>query len=332
MDILPLLRIIQDGNLHSGVSLAKTLKISRNAVNKQVQACKKQGILISTIKSKGYRLESPLSLLDEKLIREEVAKRLLEEVSITVLPTTPSTNDVIIDKHKSFTGHCAVCLAETQTLGRGRKARQWISPFGEHLYFSLGWVSSTGTAALDGLSLAIGLQLAQLLIEVGVKGVSLKWPNDVLVNGAKIAGILIELTGDANGPCDITIGIGINVNFASELMNELDKPWTTLLSELKNRPSGISSVYENGVISRNWLAILLTEHMIVGMKKFFEFGFSGFKADWQGFDFYYNKSISLVVNGKLTEGVGKGVDDRGEYRLNSDGRLILVSSGELELV
>ena len=101
-----------------------------------------------------------------------------------------------------------VCTAEQQTAGRGRRGRQWVSPFASNLYLSLVWEFSQGAAALEGLSLAVGVAVARALAACDVPAVQLKWPNDVLHDGAKLGGILLEMTGDAAGACQVVVGVG----------------------------------------------------------------------------------------------------------------------------
>ena len=193
MLLSPLLRAIADGEFHSGEELARLLGVSRTAVWKQLQKIQAQtGLELESVKGRGYRLAQPLELLDSDRVLAGLAapvRNLLAQFE--VYEEIDSTNRLALLRalESGCRGH--VIVAERQTAGRGRRGRQWISPFGRNIYCSTIWEFDGGAAALEGLSLAVGVAVASALTDVGVRGVGLKWPNDVVGGGRKLAGILL---------------------------------------------------------------------------------------------------------------------------------------------
>lgn len=144
---------------------------------------------------------------------------------VDILPEVDSTNEYL--KRLAFGGARSgtACLAEWQTCGRGRRGREWVSPFGANVYLSLLWRFSEGTAALGALSLAAAVAVKRALDELAAGGVELKWPNDVQWHGRKLAGILLELGGEADGPCYVVAGVGINVAMPESRAADIGQPW-----------------------------------------------------------------------------------------------------------
>src|SRR5690606_37620720 len=120
---------------------------------------------------------------------------------------------------------CAVCLAERQTAGRGRRGRAWVSPFGSNLYFTMAQNFQGGALALEGLRLVVGVSVVEALAGLGIKGLGLKWPNDVFCQGSKVAGILLEMNGDVSGECQVVIGIGLNIRCEPSAMADVGQAW-----------------------------------------------------------------------------------------------------------
>ena len=146
-----------------------------------------------------------------------------------------STNSYLMKKASqqvlALAPHATCVVAELQTAGKGRRGRSWQAGLGASLTFSLLWRFQSGASALSGLSLAVGVALIRALHSLGIHQARLKWPNDVLVaNGRgpeKLAGILIELQGDMDGPSAAVIGVGVNLNLPEEIRRQIDQPATT---------------------------------------------------------------------------------------------------------
>ncbi|HSJ49279.1 MAG TPA: biotin--[acetyl-CoA-carboxylase] ligase, partial [Gammaproteobacteria bacterium] len=161
-----------------------------------------------------------------------------------------------------------VCLAERQTRGKGRRGRNWVSPYGTNLYLSLSWRFESGLSALAGLSLVVGISLIRALQQLGVEGAGLKWPNDIYLQGAKLAGVLIEVSGESAGPCSAVIGIGVNVAMPEQQGRHIDQRWTDL------RAHGIP-------VARNQLAAALLEQLLPALAEFARHGMQPFQEEWQ---------------------------------------------------
>ncbi|GFM57696.1 hypothetical protein PSCICF_38740 [Pseudomonas cichorii] len=208
-------------------------------------------------------------------------------------------------------------LAESQTAGRGRRGRKWVSPFGENLYYSLALRVDGGMRQLEGLSLLVGLAVMQVLRESGVKGAGLKWPNDVLVGRRKIAGILLELIGDPADVCHVVIGVGINVNMQASA--DVDQSWTSLR-------------LETGALSdRNNLAVRLSQKLDTLLALHREKGFAAFQAEWEQGHLWQGSAVTLLSGAEVVEGIVLGVDVLGALRLDVGGVEKSFSGGELSL-
>ncbi|MCY1300423.1 Bifunctional ligase/repressor BirA [compost metagenome] len=208
-------------------------------------------------------------------------------------------------------------LAERQTAGRGRRGRTWVSPFGANLYCTLGISVRGGAKELEGLSLVVGLAVARAIQSMGVDGVGLKWPNDILLGGRKLAGILLELTGDPADLCWVAIGIGINVNM--RVADAIDQPWTSLY-----QASG-------SMVDRNRLLIALNKELDWHLSRHREEGFAASRAEWESLHIWQGRQVSLSTAANKVVGRALGIDEQGALRLEVDGVERRYSGGELSL-
>jgi BirA family biotin operon repressor/biotin-[acetyl-CoA-carboxylase] ligase len=315
--MLPLLKLLQDGQFHSGEALGAALGISRSAVWKQLQSLQAElSLPIHTVRGRGYRLESPLQLLDAAWIEANAASTAWP---VTVLPSVDSTNAEALRRIDVAQSLPFVVLAERQTSGRGRRGRSWASPFGENLYYSLVLRVEGGMRQLEGLSLAVGLALLQVIREVGVVEAGLKWPNDVLVGERKLAGVLLELSGDPADVCHVVIGIGLNVNMLSAAPAAIGQPWTSMRAELGR------------VINRNELVVGLNRHLSRYLDIQLHHGFSALQGEWQDCHLWQGRTVMLTAGSKPVTGVVLGVDHSGAVRLLVDGLEHSFSGGELSM-
>lgn len=314
-----LLGLLADGQIHSGESLASSLGVSRTAVWKQVKRAAEEGYSIDTIRGKGYRLVTSVDLLDADEILGQLPQSLRSTVSsLQVHDELDSTNaEIIRQRARSSARETLICLAEHQTAGRGRRGRQWQSPRGENLYLSLALTFRGGFAMLDGLSLVLGLAVADALEKQGAADVGLKWPNDVFLGGSKLAGILVELQGELEeGVIQVVAGIGINVHM--DRSEGLDQPWTSLVQSMPEQQW-----------RRNRIAADVIASILEASEKFTVTGFEGFRKQWQARDIFRGKQLA-TGDGKLL-GVGCGVDEQGNYLIDVNGELASVRAGEISL-
>ena len=314
-----LIRLLADGEFHTGDALGERLGVSRAAVWKQIQKLDGIGLDVQSVKGKGYRLAQPLELLDQEIILSQLQPATAPLVTaLHTLFQTSSTNDVAMSSVASGAPSGFFCLAEQQTAGRGRRGRQWISPFGCNLYMSCVWEFYSGAAALEGLSLATGVAVAEALADLGVGGVQLKWPNDLLIEGSKLAGILLEMTGDPSGRCQVVLGIGINHRMPSQLASQIDQDWTRV------------DAYQPG-ISRNALAAMVISKLVSALTLFRAEGFEPFRDRWQALDGYFGKPVVVKTGAADILGIADGVDVTGGLRLLTDSGPQIMKGGEVSL-
>ncbi len=314
-----LLGLLADGQIHSGESLAASLGVSRTAVWKQVKRAADEGYSIQTIRGKGYRLITPVDFLDADVILGQLPDRLRSTISLQVHDELDSTNAEVIRQrsHGGGIDTLVVCLADYQSAGRGRRGRQWQSPREENVYLSLGLTFRGGFAMLDGLSLVLGLAVADALEGQGVANVGLKWPNDVFVQGSKLAGILVELQGELEeGVVQVVAGIGINVHMSRA--EGVEQTWTSLARSMPDQN------WERNRVAANVIASVLD-----ASRQFAAHGFEAFRAQWQTRDIFRDQPLT-TSNGQLP-GIGRGVDGQGNYLIEVDGELEKVRAGEISL-
>ncbi|MBS99283.1 MAG: bifunctional biotin--[acetyl-CoA-carboxylase] synthetase/biotin operon repressor [Oceanospirillaceae bacterium] len=314
-----LLDLLSDGSFHSGRALGEALGVSRSAVWKQMQRLQELGVEIYSVKGRGYRVPGGLDLLDQAhftaLLSEPARERLAE---IAFAPEVASTNEVAL----SALGRgvrSGLYAAEYQSQGRGRRGRSWLSPYGSNLYFSLAWRFSAGVAGLEGLSLAVGLAIKDALARSGVHDIKLKWPNDLLWEGCKLGGVLIELSGDASGECEVVIGVGLNVRLGHDQKQVIDQPATDLLRLMGQAPA------------RNELLALLVDELVAMIIRFENAGFSSLRERWQAANAHHDKAVRLIAGAHEVRGICRGVDDSGALLVETDTGIQAFHGGEISV-
>ncbi|MFQ6574916.1 bifunctional biotin--[acetyl-CoA-carboxylase] ligase/biotin operon repressor BirA [Pseudomonas sp. UM16] len=313
--MLKLLKLLKDGRFHSGQDLGVALGVSRSAVWKQLQHLEAElNLPIHKVRGRGYQLAAPLSLLEESTIAEFSQG---EHWPTLVFDSIDSTNAQALRAIAEGQAAPFLVLAERQTAGRGRRGRQWVSPFAENLYYSLVLRIDGGMRQLEGLSLVVGLAVMRTLQSFGVADVGLKWPNDVLVNNQKIAGILLELVGDPADVCHVVLGIGINVNM--QVTSEVDQQWTSM-----RREAGMA-------VDRNILVARLNHSLQIDLERHRQNGFAGFQREWEQAHMWQGRAVSLIAGVNKIDGVVVGIDGQGALRLMVDGVEKSFSGGELSL-
>jgi len=319
-----LMEILADGKFHSGEELGAQIGISRAAVWKQLQKLEGMNIPLHSVKGKGYRLPEAVELLDlDALVEKGFPSQQFSSSSIEL--SLDSTNDAMMRKAEDNYDQRHICFAEMQTSGRGRRGRQWVSPFARNLYFSVLWPFSQGIAAIQGLSLAVGLAVQRSLKEQGVQGVGLKWPNDILVNtgvatGAKLGGILIELTGDVSDACQVVIGVGLNLDINNHDLAKIDQSAT-----------GIKQLGSGGALDRNAVAANVVHHLCDVLKQFSLQGFAPLQEEWNRHDAFKDSPVRLILPSNEIQGICKGVNEKGELQLETESGMQSFNAGEVSL-
>lgn len=314
---LELLQFLADGKFHSGEAIGGILGISRAAVWKKLQGLESLGIKVQSVKGRGYCLLEPISVLDQELIKKELFKRDITSNLSFYLDIDSTNAELLRCLQSGQVDDGSVVLAESQYVGRGRRGRKWVSSFGKNLYFSMAWSFNAGISSLDGLSLLVGLSVIQALEELGLKNAKLKWPNDVLVDNKKLAGVLLEITGDPTGLCHVVIGVGINVNM-QHTVESIDQPWTSVSHEF-------------GAINRNELVVSLVTLLVANLKRFEAKGFLPFADLWERYDLLRNKEVFVILGDKQIFGVARGVTETGELKLETGDGVKIFNGGEVSL-
>ena len=310
---MQLLRMLADGRFHSGEELGLALGVSRSAVWKRLQQLSgEQGIQLHKVRGKGYRLACPLSLLEVERLRRALPQQVLH-VEERVDSTNAHALRLLLDA-----GHTPpfAVLAEVQSAGRGRRGRQWVSPYGQSLYLSQ-VIRVEQPSQLQALSLVVGLAVLRTLRAAGVPRIGLKWPNDVLASGSKIAGILLELNGDPADVCHVVIGIGINANLQDG--EGIDQAWTSLQRECGK------------LVDRTALAISLLRELEAILRQHRVEGFSSLHAEWEAAHLWQDQDVRLISGVREVTGRVLGVTLDGSLRLCVEGIEQVYSGGELSL-
>ncbi|MFM2583698.1 bifunctional biotin--[acetyl-CoA-carboxylase] ligase/biotin operon repressor BirA [Vibrio campbellii] len=309
---LHILKSLSDGGFHSGEGLGQELGISRAAIAKHIKGLNDWGVDIYRIQGRGYQLAQPLQLLDEERLQAQL------DTPLELISVIDSTNQYLLDRvNDSMKGR--VCLAEYQAKGRGRRGRQWISPFGTNLYLSMYWRLDAGMAAAMGLSLVVGIAAVEAIEELGIQGVKLKWPNDIYYQDKKLAGILVEMSGQAGGAAHLVIGMGLNIGMP-DLQPDIDQPWTTL-----------NQVSDGFSIDRNDLALKFIKHWKMALEEYEMTGLAGFVERWNRLDNFIGRPVKLLMGPREVHGVVKGIDQQGGVVLETESGLETYIGGEISL-
>lgn len=315
-ELIKLVDALADGEWHSGEDLAALADITRAALSKRMEKLRDWQLDIETRTGLGYKLALPLQRLDEAALQAAVSG-----VQVRVAAVTDSTNAQLLasaaDKDPQ------VLFAELQTAGRGRRGREWISPFGANLYLSLAWSFPQWPRQLTALPLAVGVACARALREVGLDSVGLKWPNDLHVDGRKLGGILIEHRAEAGGPCRVIIGVGINVAMTGAQAQAVSQPWIGLHEALATMGKPLAS-------RREFSAALLRQ-LTLAIKTFEQSGFDAFAADWSALDLTRDREVTVQGQQGHYNAIARGVDEHGALVVEALGQLQTIHSGEVSL-
>ncbi len=308
------LEILSDGAIHSGEKIAQQMGCSRVSVWKAISQLKDIGVEVFSVRNKGYRVPSSLSILNEKQIQHELGE-IAQFINFELIHVIESTNSYLMQRANEKP-HATVVATNFQTKGKGRRGRLWQSHLGESLAMSILWKFSKGASQLSGLSLVIGIALQRAMRKIGIQNSFLKWPNDLLVKVEdsyyKIAGVLIELQGDMESRSSAVIGIGLNYQLSDRLRKKIDQP-----------AMGIKALLDQELHLNQLIAIVIRE-IIKILSDFDQQDFLSFKQEWLTYHAFDKKPISfLKANGESVKGQ--------VFDLGADGSLIIEKdSGEHE--
>ena len=318
-----LLILLSDGEFHSGTELSQLLGISRTTIWKHLHSLNKLGIEYVAVTGKGYRLLQAMQLLDSERVQQFLNKQSTGLIQrLEVHDVLDSTNAYLMQLARELDLSGYVCAAEHQTAGRGRRGRQWVSPYGHNLYFSVLWRYAEDPSGLNGLSLAIGVAVMRSLKQLGLESLGLKWPNDIYYQQRKLGGILLEVSGESSGPCHVVVGLGLNLALSSKQAKTINQPWTDLQQ--------ISGSHAD--LDRNELLASLINEIIEVLKDYTHSGLSRYLAEWRSYDVVQSQAVRLDVGEQSIDGVVDGIDDQGLLLVTDVlGQQRRYASGEISL-
>jgi len=303
----------------TGVELAERLGVSRAAVWKRIEHLRQQGLAIEAVEHQGYALPQPTPLLDAGKILEAmpVAQRRLIAGLHVDFETESTQRKALL--HTAPEQGIEVWLAECQSAGQGRRGKLWQSPPLSNIYCSLNRRFACSIAALSGFSLAAAVMLAEALQAFSADRFSVKWPNDIWLDGRKCAGLLIQVRGEAGGPCDVTVGFGVNVLMSEQAGRGIDQPWTALAR------------HGGQVLDRNLILAKLLDDMLAGFERYESTGLPGFIAPWRMLDGLNGKAVRVTTGASQVEGVARGIDAEGALLVERGGEILRCHSGEVSV-
>lgn len=317
-----LLHVLSDNGFHSGTELAGRLGISRTAVWKAVRALECRGIEIAALSGKGYRVVQPLELLNETAIRAALkpeAGSLLSTLHIYDELDSTNTHLMRLAAERGAPSG-AVCLAETQTAGKGRIGRAWLSPLGANVYLSVLW-RYDDHSLIAGLSLAVGVAVIRALESSGIVGVGLKWPNDLLWEDRKLGGILLEASGEAHGGCAVVVGLGINRYIPSAVGRGIDQAWVDL-----------ATVAGESAPSRNRLIASILNELLPLLNDYRHTGLQPYLPEWRRYHHLTGREVVVRQGDMETAGTVADVTEEGLLVLAcKDGKRREFASGDVRL-
>lgn len=306
---LKLIQLLSDGQFHSGEELAAVFGITRAGINKYIKILREWGISLSSIQGKGYCLDYPLDLLS----KDKIDNYYQADSRVEILPIIDSTNQYLLNKISSLTSGDS-CTAEFQSKARGRRGNQWFAPFGSNLYFSMYWRLDQGIAAVMGLSLVVGIVVADTLRQLSGQDIKVKWPNDLYLNDKKLAGILVELVARTGDLAHAVIGVGVNLNMKNPDTNIVNQEWACL-----------------GAIDRNLCVAKIAQALKIKLTAFEQNGLASFIEDWDRLDNFANRHVKLLIGDNVVRGIAKGINEQGALMLEQAGVITPYIGGEISL-
>ena len=314
-----LLRVLADGRFHSGERLGRSLGLSRAGVRNVVRRIEALGLKVLRVRGRGYRLAENPDLIEIDVLATRL-KRISPELHLEVLDECPSTNTVLVGRAAAGVPHGTVLACEHQSSGRGRRGNLWVSGVGGSLAFSILWRFARGAGALGGLSLAVAVGAAKALEHMGIRGVEVKWPNDLYLGGRKLGGMLIEISGEVLGPSAAVIGVGINVRLNPAMRRRIGRPATDVASHADEAPS------------RTALLAALLPSLAAALAQFSREGFAPFREEWLRLHAWRGRRVALsMADRRVAEGKIVGVAEDGALMLASARGVERFHGGELSL-
>jgi len=319
-----LLQLLSDGETHSGEVLAEQLGVTRAAVWKLISVLRDMGVDIASHARKGYQLPHAMQLYDAARIAALLDPAVRAQLQrIDVLLTVGSTNQYVSEHPANHNTHAVLCVAELQPDGRGRRGRAWLAPFGSGICMSLGYWFDSMPSGFSALTLVVGVALIRALHGVGLKEAKLKWPNDVVIHGRKLAGVLTEMRGEAAGPTHVVIGVGCNLRIPEATRTQLAQSQTHL--------ADLHDELGDQTPDRNVLVAAFTVQLLECMNLFAREGFIAFIHEWQRYDALRDAEVKVLHGEQVLLGVARGVTEDGSLLIETPQGIQRFTSAEVSL-
>lgn len=284
-----------------------------------LQHLKQLGLSIEENAAGEIVLHETIELLDAPLITSSMDAETRSMLKAVKVEETLDSTSSALQRMPEQDRHAFAMFAEHQSSGRGRRGRRWVSPFARNIYLSLGWQFQNPLAELGCLPLVVALAVSKALGGAGLEGHRVKWPNDLLLDGRKLSGCLVDIQSDNRGPCHAVIGVGINVYMPeTEQTAEIDQAWTDLASHLPG-------------LSRNRLAGLLLQALLQDLTLFAAQGFEPFRPYWQQMDGLYGRVINAYAKNQSILGTAVGINENGALLLDTGKETLSLHSGDVSL-
>ncbi|MCW9733658.1 bifunctional biotin--[acetyl-CoA-carboxylase] ligase/biotin operon repressor BirA [Avibacterium sp. 20-15] len=303
-----LLTLLADGKKNSRQNLTALLHCDEREMNTHIQALSEQGIHFE-LNGDEIQLKPELPLLSAEHIKQRLAP-----YPVVVKPVIHSTNQFLLEQIEQLKKG-QLCLAEYQYAGRGRRGRDWLSPFAGQIILSAYWTFPPNIS-LNGLSLVIGIAIAETLQTFGAQSIGLKWPNDVLLQGRKLAGVLVEIANRKNGLLNLVIGIGINLALPKQA--SINQPWAELREILPH-------------FDRDEIIIALVQRLYHYLDLFEQEGMTFFHSRWAEWDAFLNLPVSMISENGSQHGIERGIDSEGYLLLETKQGIVRFNGGEVSL-
>jgi BirA family biotin operon repressor/biotin-[acetyl-CoA-carboxylase] ligase len=308
-----LLRLLQDQQPYTLSQVCRLLGLDVSTLLIQLKTLEQKGILLKYDRQICQLLQKT-ELLDAQTILEKLPPSIYQQLSkIIILPSIDSTNTYLLNYPSNKP---LACLAEYQTQGRGRRGKQWLSPYASGICLSVKYRYSNPNIPLNCLSLALSVSIARFLYTLGIHDVAVKWPNDIWWQGRKLAGLLVETRLINKGCYDIVVGIGLNVRIPHV---DIEQAWIDLQTILPQP------------VSRNDVASHLIEVILLTMQHYEQHGFHPYLADWQRFDFLRGKKIKLLTTNGTITGQVYGINEHGALLVKVGQTVKPFYSGEVSI-
>lgn len=314
-----LLRILNAGGFHAREALARALQVTPAAIDEAAAALQALGVACRADAACGYALTQSYDLLDAHIIAAALRERGTS-VRVLLRDECASTNTLMRQCATDESIHGLAIACELQSAGRGRRGNVWHTGLGEALTFTLGWCFTGSVQALGGLPLAAAVACVRGLDALGARGIALKWPNDLMHEGAKLGGILIETFTGRPGCIDVLIGVGINVHGAEAARGHAAQPVTHV------------AAIADGIPSRNLVLARVLAELEAALQRYAAHGFAAFRGEWLRRHAFEGRRVRVMAEGeRCADGVAQGVAEDGALLVRTDAGVRRFHAGEVSL-